>query len=234
LIRFSLVHDEKFPEVDGLYIGGGYPEVHAAELSKNKSMREAVRVFAGEGGVVYAECGGLMYLCSGIRTKEGVLHPMTGVFPCEAVMSERLQAIGYVEVETKGSSFLGPVGLRFRGHQYRYSILEPEPDSVVHVYTLSAHGGGPKKPEGYRCGERRRFLRPCPLGVQSGDRGELRFCLRGIARDLTAFLSAYFFRRTVFWFFSEMNTTRIFAGVFPMFFPLCQVFTASMKASPFL
>jgi cobyrinic acid a,c-diamide synthase len=101
LVRFSPVRDKEFPSVDGLYFGGGYPEVFAAELSANQAMRDAVKKFAGAGGPIYAECGGLMYLSRGIRTLDAVLHPMVGLLPAETVMKDRLAALGYVEVETQ-------------------------------------------------------------------------------------------------------------------------------------
>src|SRR5208337_1750611 len=71
-----------------------------------------------------AECGGLMYLAEAIRTLDGATWPMAGLIPGVAVMSPRLQALGYVEVETRAPSILGPAGTRFRGHQFRYSILD--------------------------------------------------------------------------------------------------------------
>ena len=125
LIRFSPSQDADLPDVDGLYFGGGYPEVEARALSGNSSMLESVRKFARDGHPIYAECGGLMYLSEGIRTLHGILWPMTGLLPGVAVMADRLQALGYVEVETRKPTILGLAGLRFRGHQFRYSKLEP-------------------------------------------------------------------------------------------------------------
>jgi cobyrinic acid a,c-diamide synthase len=150
LIPFSPIHELDLPEIDGIYLGGGYPELHAEALSKNEEMREAVREFAAGGGVVYAECGGLMYLCSGIRTDSNTFYPMAGVFPAETIMSDRLQAIGYVEVETTGRSFLGGPGQQFRGHQFRYSCLEPEPSSTERVYVVRAPVGDGEVAEGYQ------------------------------------------------------------------------------------
>jgi len=124
LIRFSPSRDTALPDVDGLYFGGGYPEVEARALSSNSRMLESIRKFAREGHPIYAECGGLMYLSEGIRTLHGLLWPMTGLLPGVAVMADRLQALGYVEVETRAPTILGPAGLHFRGHQFRYSKLE--------------------------------------------------------------------------------------------------------------
>jgi cobyrinic acid a,c-diamide synthase len=136
LVRFSPLHDRGLPDVHGLYLGGGYPEEHAPALAGNGPMREALRAFARDGGPVYAECGGLMALSQAIRTRDGVEHPMFGVLPGVAVMRDRLAALGYVEVETRAPSLLGPAGLRLRGHQFRYSELEGVPDAAPRVYTV--------------------------------------------------------------------------------------------------
>jgi len=152
LVKFSPVHDSFLPPVDGLYFGGGYPEVAAARLSSNRSMLEAVRSFAGHGAPIYAECGGLMYLARSIRTLNGNSWPMAGLLPAEAVMNDRLQALGYAEVSTTSPSILGPAGVKFRGHQYRYSTLSPEPDGVERIYRVSPRRGGEQSGEGYRIG----------------------------------------------------------------------------------
>jgi cobyrinic acid a,c-diamide synthase len=149
LVRFSPVHDATLPDVDGLYLGGGYPEVHAAALASNASMRAAVAAFAERGGAIYAECGGLMYLTAGIRTLGGERFAMAGVLPGEAVMCERLQALGYVEVETQQPSPVGGAGVRFRGHQFRYSELLGMPDDFPRAYTVRRRRGDDVTREGY-------------------------------------------------------------------------------------
>lgn len=151
LVPFSPVADAGLPDVDGLYFGGGYPEVHAADLAANTTMRNAVRAFADRGGPVYAECGGLMYLTRAIVTA-GARCPMVGLVPAEARMSGKLCALGYVEVETHVGSILGGAGTRFRGHEFRYSELEPapEPTAVEHVYCVRKRRGGATTREGYR------------------------------------------------------------------------------------
>ncbi len=152
LVRFSPLHDARLPDVDGLYLGGGYPEVHAAALSANATMLADVAAFAGAGRPIYAECGGLMYLSSGIRTRDDRLHPMAGVIAGEAVMCERLQALGYVEVETQTRTLLGPAGLRFRGHQFRYSELRGMPDQLERAYSVRKRRSGQVEREGYHAG----------------------------------------------------------------------------------
>jgi cobyrinic acid a,c-diamide synthase len=151
IVNFSPVRDREMPAVDGLYFGGGYPEALAQELSSNQSMIRSVRTFAARGGPLYAECGGLMYLTRTIRTLDGTAFPMAGLIDADAVMHDRLQAIGYVEVETVADSILGPSGLRFRGHQFRYSTLEPDPSGVERAYAVRPKWGN-KLTEGYRVG----------------------------------------------------------------------------------
>jgi cobyrinic acid a,c-diamide synthase len=152
LVRFSPLHDARLPEVDGLYLGGGYPEEHAAALAANRSMRADVLAFAERGGPIYAECGGLMFLTQAIRTLDGARHEMVGLFPTQACMREKLQALGYVEVETQARTLLGEKGTRFRGHQFRYSELEPEPPAALldRAYSLRRRRGGETTSEGYR------------------------------------------------------------------------------------
>jgi cobyrinic acid a,c-diamide synthase len=149
LVRFSPVHDSTIPDVDGLYLGGGYPEEHAEKLSANRGMLDSIRSFAARGGPIYAECGGMMYLSSGIRTLDGQLHPMANLIPVETVMSEKLQAIGYVEVETNTPTILGPAGLRFRGHQFRYSQATAAFGALTCAYRVRCRYSGNELNEGY-------------------------------------------------------------------------------------
>jgi cobyrinic acid a,c-diamide synthase len=150
LVPFSPVHDAGLPPVDGLLLGGGYPEVHAEALAANRPMLVAVRALAAARRPIYAECGGLMYLASAIRTVDGREHAMVGLLPGVAVVHERLQALGYAEVTTRAPTALGPAGLRFRGHEFRNSDLEVAP-SVPRAYDVSRLGGAPRE-EGYALG----------------------------------------------------------------------------------
>lgn len=127
LVFFSPLEDCALPEgISGLYLGGGFPEVHAAELEANRAMREAVRSAAEAGMPVYAECGGLMYLCKRLRTPEGRSYEMVGIFPYETVMGRRVRAIGYVEVEAQRPTCLLGRGERARGHEFHWSSLSGE------------------------------------------------------------------------------------------------------------
>ncbi|HET9959792.1 MAG TPA: cobyrinate a,c-diamide synthase [Polyangiaceae bacterium] len=139
LVPFSPLEATRLPELDGLYIGGGYPELHARTLSENAELRAEIAAFAERGGPIYAECGGLMYLTKAIHTIEGDRYPMVGLFDTETHQRDKLQALGYVEVETREDSLLGPRGTRFRGHQFRYSQLDREPERPL--YSLRRRRG---------------------------------------------------------------------------------------------
>jgi cobyrinic acid a,c-diamide synthase len=154
LVYFAPTRDDELPDVDGLYFGGGYPELMARELAGNRAMLDAVRAFARRGGPIYAECGGLMYLGDGIRRLDGVTHAMAGLVPGVAVMCERMQALGYVKVETRAASILGEAGLKFRGHQFRYSTLETGAGArtIDRIYSVVPRWGGAPFTEGYCTG----------------------------------------------------------------------------------
>jgi cobyrinic acid a,c-diamide synthase len=151
LIRFSPIHDSQLPTaVDGIYLGGGYPEAHAARLASNATMRLQIAAFAAAGGAIYAECGGLMYLCSELWTLDGGLYPMCGVVAARTVMCERLQALGYVEARLRRDSIFGPAGLEFRGHQYRYSRLESLSTEIESALVLRRRRDGSRIEEGFQ------------------------------------------------------------------------------------
>ena len=137
LIEFSPLEDSTLPRVDGVYLGGGYPELYAEALSQNTGMLQSLRAFAAAGGPVHGECGGLMYLCRALVTTEGKRWPMAGLVPGSAVMHEGLQAIGYTSVTTLEDTPLGPAGTGFRGHQFRYSHLDWE-ESRPPAFQLSS------------------------------------------------------------------------------------------------
>jgi cobyrinic acid a,c-diamide synthase len=123
-VPFSPLADVGLPgDLDGLYFGGGYPEVHAARLSANVGMLAAVREFAAAGGLVYAECGGLMYLGRRLTTLDGVRYPLAGVLPIETAMLEKLKVLGYTEVTWAADSLWGAAGETARGHEFHYSQI---------------------------------------------------------------------------------------------------------------
>jgi len=152
LVEFSPVQDAKLPSgLDAIYIGGGYPEIHAARLSANTGMLSEIRAFAAAGHPVYAECGGMMYLGEQLRTRDGQLHVMAGVLPLETEMTERLVRFGYVEIELLHDSLLGAVPTVLRGHSFHHSRqtnTNKFPPAFRARYTLS----GATADEGYSSG----------------------------------------------------------------------------------
>ncbi len=126
LVKFSPLNDQVLPDVDLLYLGGGYPELYGEKLAKNLVMREAIRAFAGRGGAIYAECGGMMYLTQTIRDFGGRSHEMVGLFAAEAIMGKPGLTLGYRTVALAQSCILGLPGTVVRGHEFHYSTLEPK------------------------------------------------------------------------------------------------------------
>jgi cobyrinic acid a,c-diamide synthase len=97
LIRFSPVADDGLPEVDGLILGGGFPECRMRELEANRTMRESIAAFIADGGPAYAECGGLMYLCDRLQWQDES-RQMCGVLAADVAMHPRPQGRGYVRL----------------------------------------------------------------------------------------------------------------------------------------
>lgn len=123
VISVNALEDMKLPnDIDGLYIGGGFPETHAKILSNNSSFRESVKNAIEAGLPVYAECGGLMYLCEGVIW-DGNRYPMVGSIPAVAVLEEKPQGHGYTILEVKKNNPFFPVGSKMRGHEFHYSRL---------------------------------------------------------------------------------------------------------------
>lgn len=149
LVPFSPMHDASLPELDALYFGGGYPELHAKQLADNASMKQAVLDFVQSQRPVYGECGGMMYLSQGIETLEGERHAMVGALSGWAKLRDKLVALGYAEVEMKKDSILGPAGTSYRGHQFRYSMLESVDPNAVGALEIRRRRDGAATSEGY-------------------------------------------------------------------------------------
>ncbi|AHC15426.1 cobyrinate a,c-diamide synthase [Salinispira pacifica] len=129
LAFFSPLHDQGLPPgCCALYIGGGYPELHAQRLSANVSMHRAILRAAEAGMPVYAECGGYMYLSRAIVDAQGTRHTMVGLFSGTARMGSRLRALGYADVRLTGDSAIGDAGMSARGHVFHWADITDEPD----------------------------------------------------------------------------------------------------------
>lgn len=134
-----LRHEGLPPDVHGLYLGGGFPELHAAALEANASFRAAVREAASAGMPVYGECGGLMYLAEGIVTFEGRRHEMVGLTPGWSAMRRRRARMGYVEAEALRDVFFLRAGQRVRAHEFHWSDL-PGLEGSAAYRTLAPEG----------------------------------------------------------------------------------------------
>lgn len=149
LVEFSPMRDEHLPPgLDALYIGGGYPELHAQQLTANSTLAQDLRDFAASGRPVYAECGGMMYLGQRLRAQDGKEHTMAGVLPLEIEMTDKLVRFGYVELELMQDCLLGVQGTLVRGHSFHHSQCSSArelPSAFEARYTLSGKIG----PEGY-------------------------------------------------------------------------------------
>jgi cobyrinic acid a,c-diamide synthase len=146
LVEFSPIRDSLPHDLDGLYVGGGYPELHAAALAANVQARDGIRDFCARGGPVYAECGGLMYLGETLEV-DGVTYPMCGALPFSTRMPAGL-SIDYVEVETSGSTF--GEGVTARGHLFHQSEIVGE-TALDRCYQVRSARGEVVK-EGYCAG----------------------------------------------------------------------------------
>jgi len=145
---FSPLRDQRLPEeTAAIYLGGGYPELHAAALSRNTPMLDAIRGRAQDGGVIYAECGGFMYLCATLIDLDGTGFPMTGVFPATVRMQNRLSRLGYRQPRLLSDCLWGKSGDRLHGHEFHYSTIEQMDSEVETIYQLEDG-----RREGYRIG----------------------------------------------------------------------------------
>ncbi len=128
LIEFSPLSESDLPkDLQGIYLGGGYPELFAEELSANFKMRQAIADFAENDGAIYAECGGLMYLSQKLLDQEGKEWAMSGVLPLSTRMEKRRHRLGYVEVESFTDGLFGKTGTAWRGHEFHWSSPDLEP-----------------------------------------------------------------------------------------------------------
>ena len=139
IVFFSPLHDSEVPDVDGIYIGGGYPELFGDELERNRSMRDSIASRAHAGVPTFAECGGLMYLTEAL-TYGGRTSKMAGVIPANTNMVNK-RVIGYVAGTTIRDTVIGCKGTRFRGHEFHYSELTDLSINVKFAFDLQKGRG---------------------------------------------------------------------------------------------
>jgi len=143
LVYFDTLADSRLPEVDGLFIGGGFPETQMAALEKNQIMRTSIQQAINNGLPCYAECGGLMYLARSISW-QGQKHAMVGVLPGDVVMHTRPQGRGYIQLQATPDA-PWPVNDNperlICGHEFHYSALENLPEKPVYAFRVKRGTG---------------------------------------------------------------------------------------------
>ncbi len=122
IIPVNALQDKVLPQIDGLYIGGGFPETSAKELAANQVFRDAIKMAAENGMPIYAECGGLIYLGESIIL-DGQEYPLSGVFPVRFGMSKKPQAHGYSIFEVDQQNPFYALNSTVKGHEFRYSTV---------------------------------------------------------------------------------------------------------------
>ncbi len=124
VVPFSPLHDRHLPaDLQIIYLCGGYPELFAQDLARNKSMLASIRKAHEDDIPLYAECGGFMYLCRTITDNDGISHDMTGIFPYNTAMNKRLRRLGYRVIRLRESCLLGNKGDVLYGHEFHYSDI---------------------------------------------------------------------------------------------------------------
>lgn len=163
---FSPLTDAALPAgAGGVYLGGGFPEMFAAELSANRPMLESLQQAAARGIPIYAECGGLMYLGRRLTGFDGVARPMAGLIPAASAMSQTRLSLGYREVAAQDDGPLLAAGQRVRGHEFHWSTLEQAPQESESVYRVLNQNG---RPDGFRAGNIRATYIHIHLGSAPG------------------------------------------------------------------
>jgi cobyrinic acid a,c-diamide synthase len=151
IVRFSPLTDVSLPPgLDALYLGGGYPELYAKQLSGNRQMLEDVRAFAASCRPIYAECGGMLYLAETLSVDDEI-YAMAGVLPLSMQMTSKLVQFGYVTVEFTDDCLLGRKGTVVRGHSFHHTQIASRGD-VATSYHVQYSMSGKEELEGFRKG----------------------------------------------------------------------------------
>ena len=130
-VFFSPLHNEPVPKgVSGLYLGGGYPEIYAGQLSENEVTKASICAAAKKKMPMIAECGGFMYLHETLVTSDGSAYPMAGVISGRVFMTKKLGPFGYVDMTLKTDCLLGNAGDVLRGHEFHYSMSDHAGDDL--------------------------------------------------------------------------------------------------------
>ncbi len=143
IVEFSPLNDERLPsDIDGIYLGGGYPEVYAKQLSKKTRLLEQIKNHSIKGMPIYGECGGFMFLCASLTGMDETSNfNMSGCFDFNISMSKRLRSLGYREITLKDDTIIGKKGAKLRGHEFHYSSLINPQTNIANVYQTSSRAG---------------------------------------------------------------------------------------------
>lgn len=147
IIYFSPLYDSEIPTCDGLILGGGFPEMFADKLEKNKTMRYSIKDAATNGLPIYAECGGFMYLMKSVVDLSGKSFNMTGVIYKKSKMKDKLQTVGYVTATQIQDTIFGEKGLKFKGHEFHFSVTDEDENTAA--FTMEKMRTGKKYLAGY-------------------------------------------------------------------------------------
>jgi cobyrinic acid a,c-diamide synthase len=150
IVRFSPIHDSSLPDnLDGLYIGGGFPEVYAEALEQNSTMRQSVMDRIQDGMPTFVECGGLMYLTKSITGFDGRSNSMVGVLETSTTMKPKL-TLGYTLAHSVTDSILSKAGESLRGHEYHFSEVGQVPGDASLAYEMRRGRGISDGREGWQ------------------------------------------------------------------------------------
>ena len=141
---FSPLKDERLPDVDGVYIGGGYPELFTKELSANKTMLDDIKKFHDDGGTVFAECGGLMYLTNSINNDR-----MVNIYPYSSHLTDRVQALKYTITEVQHDNIISRKGDIINGHEFHYSKVNVDELKNRLAFKINRGTGSYKSQDGF-------------------------------------------------------------------------------------
>jgi len=152
IVYFSPLTDDKLPEgLELVYIGGGFPEVFAEQLADSIGMRKSIKAFSDASLPLYAECGGLMYLCQSIQTFDGKTYPMVGILPAKSKMMSKRMSLGYITINVLQDNLLSKNGEVHRGHEFHWSDIELLGD-VEYAYETVKRNGQSRKSDGLMVG----------------------------------------------------------------------------------
>lgn len=136
LVRLSVTATDDWPQIDALYLGGGFPETLCDAITANTKISSHVRTLAEQNMPIYAECGGFMYLCDSLL-QDGKVSPMAGVLPVQTKLCKRPQGLGYIDAKVITQNPYHPVDSIVRGHEFHYSKCVVQNDQPTFAFSMS-------------------------------------------------------------------------------------------------